>query len=70
MLYVDGMIALSRNDLILDRLVSSIQKKNYILNDEGYLTKYLGVDVKYKKDGNFELLQPFLIQRILDLIGV
>ena len=64
------MIALSRNGLVLDRLVSSLQKKNYILTDEGSLTKYLGVDVTYKKDRNFGLLQPFLIQRILDLISV
>ena len=70
LLYVDDVIALSRNDLVLDRLVSTLQKKNYIITDEGSLTKYLGVDVKYKKDGNFELLQPFLIKRILDLTGV
>jgi len=30
----------------------------------------LGVDVKYKENGNFELVQPFLIQRVIDLLGI
>ena len=34
------------------------------------MLKYLGVDVKYKKNGSFELIQPFLIERLLKLIGL
>jgi len=70
LLYVDDMIAMSKDDKVLNTLVENLKRKNYILTDEGSLTKYLGVDVKYKANGNFELTQPFLIQRIIDLLGV
>ena len=70
LVYVDDMIAISRENKILDDLVNNLKKKNYILTDEGSLTKYLGVDVKYKNDGGFEITQPFLIQRIIDVLGI
>ena len=70
LLYVDDMIALSRNENVLSKLVVNLQNKNYILTDEGSLSKYLGVDVKYKDNGHIELIQPFLIQRIIDLLGL
>ena len=70
LLYVDDMIAMSRDDKVLETIVKNLKRKNYILTDEGSLTKYLGVDVKYRKNGEFELTQPFLIQRIIDLLGV
>ena len=62
------MIAMSRDDKVLETIVKNLKRKNYILTDEGSLTKYLGVDVKYRKNGEFELTQPFLIQRIIDLL--
>jgi len=64
------MIALARSREVLDTLVVNLQKRNYILKDEGSLDKYLGVDVKYKDKGRIELVQPFLIQRIIDLLGL
>ena len=64
------MIALSQNDDVLDKLVENLKRKNYILTDEGSLTKYLGVDIKYKARGQIELVQPFLIQRVIDLLGL
>ena len=70
LLYVDDMIALSKNNDVLENLVVNLRNKNYILTDEGSLSKYLGVDVKYKRQGYIELVQPFLIQRIIDLLGL
>ena len=32
--------------------------------------KYLGDDVKYDKKGGFELVQPYLIERTIDLLGI
>ena len=51
----------------MDLLVKNLQKK-YTLQDEGSLTKYLGVDMQINNDGTMELKQPFLIERILKLI--
>ena len=70
LLYVDDILALSQNDDLLVKLVENLKKKKYILTDEGSLTKYLVVDVKYKAKGHVELVQPFLIQRIIDLLGL
>jgi len=68
LMYVDDMIAISRENSVLEKIVVNLQNKNYILTDEGSLTKYLGVDVKYREQGGFELVQPFLIQRIIELL--
>ena len=47
-----------------------MKKRNYILTDDGALTKYLGVDIRYDKKGGFELVQLFLIEIIIDLLGI
>ena len=39
MVYVDELIALSKNAEVLDRLVKNLKAKNYVLTDEGPLTK-------------------------------
>ena len=70
LVYVDNMIALSKNKKVLEQLVVNLKRKEYILTDEGPITKYLGVDVNKQADGSFELTQPFLIQRIIDLLGL
>ena len=70
MVYVDDMIALAKNKSVLEKLVHNLKQKDFILTDKGTLTKYLGVDVKHQPDGTFELKQTFLIQRIIDLLGL
>jgi hypothetical protein len=67
LVYVDDVIAISNDVAVMDKLVKNLQK-NYTLEDEGSLTKYLGVDMKINNDGTMELKQPFLIERILKLI--
>ena len=68
--YVDDMIALSKDKQFLEDLVKSLKNKNFILTDEGSLDKYQGVDVKRKKDESLKLAQSFLIKRILTLLGM
>jgi len=70
LVYVDDMIVISRKKDVLETLVNNLKKKNLILSNEGSLSKYLGVDVKYKENGNFELIQPFPIQRVIDLLWI
>ena len=55
---------------MLEKLVDNLRKKNYIPTYEGSLTKYLEVNVKYDNKGGFELVQSFLIERIIDLQGI
>ena len=67
LVYVDDVIAISNDVAVMDLLVKNLQKK-YTLEDEGSLTKYLGVDMQINNNGTMELKQPFLIERILKLI--
>ena len=55
---------------MLEQLFKNLQKKDFVLSDDGTLIKYLGIDIKYKMNGLFELVQPFLIERFLKLIGL
>jgi len=68
LVYVDDVIAISRDVKIIDNVISNL-KKTYSLEDEGSLTKYLGVDMHTNKDGTLVLRQPFLIERILKLLN-
>ena len=68
LMYVDSIIALSRENDVLVNLIEILRQKNYILEDEESLTKYLGIDVKHKAEGHVELVQQFLIQQAMDLL--
>jgi len=51
LVYVYGVIALSKDVQTLEKLVDNLKKRDFILADEGSLDKYLGVDVKRTKNG-------------------
>ena len=44
--------------------------KGYVLTDEGDLNKFLGIEIKEITMNEFELSQPFLIERIVNLLGL
>ena len=67
LVYANDVIAISRDEKIIDELILNL-KQNYDLEDDGSLTKYLGVDMKIHSNGTMELTQPFRIERILKLI--
>lgn len=68
LVYVDDVIAISKDVKIMEELVANL-KKTYSFEDEGSLTKYLGVDMHKNTYGTLELRQPFLIERILKLLN-
>ena len=72
LVYVDDCIIFSRSKTINDSIVTSLQNgpENFQLTDEGDLNRYLGVDIVKKKDGSFELRQPFLIERCLKAMEI
>jgi hypothetical protein len=53
-------------------LIQSLHKRdeNFVLQDEGSIDKYLGVDIKQQDASSFELAQPFLIKRITKFLGI
>ena len=70
LVYADDMITLSKDNQVLEDIVHNLKKKEYILTNEGAISKYLGVNVKKHCDGSFELVQPFQIQKIIDLLSL
>ena len=66
LVYVDDVIAILKDIKIIDNVISNL-KKTYSLEDEGSLTKYLGVNMQRNKDGTSVLWQ--LIERILKLLN-
>jgi hypothetical protein len=76
LVYVDDCLIFTNNKTTADKLIQDLMEL-YSLTDEGELgiagetvSSYLGVQVTYDKvTGEISLTQPFLIQRILDLLG-
>jgi histone deacetylase 1/2 len=70
--YVDDCIIISPSRDSIDRLISSMQSgpENFKLTDEGGVNKFLGVEITRLGDNSFELSQPFLINRILNFLGL
>ena len=83
LIYVDDCLVFSRDSTSITELVNSLREgekdlkgrkktfNTYTLTVEDGIENYLGVQVKKASDlKSFELNQPFLIDQILDLIGV
>ena len=63
--YVDNCIIFSKKGSNkLDSLIKSGAngKEYFEFTNEGYLKRYLGVDIKMHKDGSIEVTQPHLIE--------
>jgi hypothetical protein len=70
--YVDDCFIIAKKQSVIDQLFESLDNgpEKFNLTNEGQMEQYLGVDIKRNTDGTFELRQPYLIQRILDLCKV
>jgi hypothetical protein len=44
--------------------------KEYVLTDEGDINKFRGIEIKEITRNKFELSQPFLNERIVNLLGL
>ena len=56
----------------IDELIKSLHggDENFVLQDEGSIDKYLGVNIRQIDKDSFELTQPFLIERITSFLGI
>ncbi len=56
----------------INKLIQSFHAgdENFVLQDEGSIDKYLGVDIKQLGSLKFELTQPFLIERVTKLLEI
>jgi hypothetical protein len=70
--YVDDSISVRDSMKDINTFVKSIKDgpKGYVLTDEGDINKYLGIKIKEITKNKFQLSQPFLIERIVNLLGL
>jgi hypothetical protein len=70
--YVDDCILIGDTHARLDALVTSLHDgdENFKLQDEGSIDKYLGIEISQIDDTSFQLTQPFLIERVTQLLGI
>jgi hypothetical protein len=70
--YVDDSIIVGDSMHCIDALIQLLHggDKHFVLQDEGSIDKYLGVNIKQIDANAFELLQPFLIERITNFLGI
>jgi hypothetical protein len=70
--YVDDCIIVAKSMNCIDELITSMHggDKNFALQDEGSIDKYLGMNIRQIDKDSFELLQPFLIKRITSFLGI
>jgi hypothetical protein len=70
--YVDDCIIVGDSMHRIDALIQSLHGggKRFVLQDEGSIDKYLGVNIKQIDANAFELSQPCLIERITTFLGI
>ena len=68
--YVDDLLIIGIDDEIIATYKKELTegKENFIVTDGGPLASYLGVNVKKRANGTFELSQSFLIEKIINTI--
>ncbi len=72
MIYVDDVICFSPKAELIDEFVASMQRpepQQYVLEDLGDVTSYLGLNVTHDKAGTITLTQPHLIDKIIKSAG-
>ena len=67
--WVDDCLIFSREKEYVDALILAL-KKQCTLSEEGEVSAYLGVKMELNEEtGKVTMSQPFLIQRIIELLG-
>ena len=67
--WVDDCLVFAKDKALADKLIKDLQEK-FTLTEEGDVSAYLGVQLDINKEkGTVTMTQPFLIDRIIDLLG-
>jgi hypothetical protein len=69
-LYVDDAICLSPDKKEADKLIADLERRGYILTDEGPLSAYLGIQVDRIGKNKISMKQPAFIERIINNCGL
>ncbi len=69
---MDDCIIISNSMKDINTFVTSMKDgpEEYVLTNEGDINKFLGYEIKEITRNKFELSQPFLIEQIVNLLGL
>lgn len=73
--YVDDGIFYHKDKKMIDKAIKELQiakktKKKLVLEDQGDVTDYLGLNFEKTKDGKIKMTQPHLIDQILEEVNL
>ena len=73
--YVDDGIFIHPDPKEIDRAIADLQdlkkaKSRFILEDQGDIKDYLGINFEYTSNGDIKLTQPHLIQQIIEEVDI
>jgi hypothetical protein len=70
--YVENCIIISNSVKYINTIIKSMKDgpEGYVLTDEGDIHKFLGIEIKEITKNKFELSQPYLIEQIVNLLGL
>lgn len=70
--YVDDCIIVGKSKEEIKKFIHSMQNgpEKFILTDEGDIDKFLGVEIVDRGNGEFEMKQPHLANRIVTALGL
>jgi hypothetical protein len=69
---VDDCIIIGNTSDYINKLIQSLHEgdEDFVLQDEGLIDKFLGVEIKQLDDFLFELTQLFLIDQVTKFLGI
>jgi len=67
--YIDDCLLFTSKPKTLNKLINSLQQE-CMPTDEGDVGAFLGLDIRCNERGHLELMQPGLIQKIIEECGL
>ena len=70
--YVDDYVIVTHKQVTNTSLIELLNNgtENYVLTDEGYISNHLVVNIKKDSDGTLELSQLYLVEKIINHVGL
>ena len=69
-LYVDDCVIFADNQTTIDSFIKNMRARDYLLQDEGDIENFLGVNINKTDDDRLEMLQTGLIDDIIKDLGL
>ena len=69
-LYVDDCVIFANDSSTISSFISRMKDRGYLLQDEGNIKNFLGVNISRIPNGKYEMKQTGLIQDILNNLGL